>query len=351
MSNHLAACFKKRRIEKGYQFGQLARLVGYKNVTGGSNKIQKFEREGVIHETLFWKLADALDIDIDIIEKLIKKDQLESYHDQNKFLDTPINMYLNIRVQRKYSKHLVLPMSVSSVKQAFIYAVWKAKSFNKIVVLTLSRRVSISFNQQGEFLNLFETKADHEITFTPRIRTSKQPIELPPHEQWRKSMTMGKGIWILPTTGEICFVTRHERWLMNPTNQQQAALSSNYISILNQLDVDKEIDLIRMIGVRAGLIRIRDYYNHISVQFYSEEETVDSILKNVVEAIPKITQDKFPYLEIHNLANDKKTCLHFPDLQSTLKQNQPLDWTLPQKGERLEIKLLNVAVNRLLGNS
>ncbi len=348
MSNHLAVYFKKRRIEKGYQYGQLARLAGYKNVTGGSNKIQKFERDGIIHEELFWKLADALEIDIDIIEKLIKKDELESYHDQNEFLDSPIEMYLNIRVRRKYSKHLVLPMSVSTIQQAFVYAVWKAKSFNKQVVLTLSRRVSILFNEQGEFMNLFETKADHDIAFMPLKRTLKQSIELPPHEQWSKTMAMGKGVWILPYNGEICFVTRHERWLMNPTNQQQAVLSSKHISILNQLDVDKDIDLIRMIGVRAGLIRIRDYHNHISVQFYLEEENVSNILKQVVEAIPQITKDKFPYLEIHNLANDKKVCLHFSDLQSALNQNQSLNWTLPEKGERIEIKLLNVAVNRLL---
>jgi len=64
MTSHLAKYFRQARESKGFRFGQLARLCGYRNVTKGANKIVAFERWGRrIHLGLLMKMADALGID------------------------------------------------------------------------------------------------------------------------------------------------------------------------------------------------------------------------------------------------------------------------------------------------
>jgi len=46
MRSELADCFQQRRKEQGLGLAKLARMVGYQNITKGSNKIGKFEQRG-----------------------------------------------------------------------------------------------------------------------------------------------------------------------------------------------------------------------------------------------------------------------------------------------------------------
>ena len=69
---------------------------------------------------------------------------------------------------------------------------------------------------------------------------------------------------------------------MNSANQLQIGLPEQYVHALNQLDVEEDIDLICMIGVHAGLIRIRDYHNRVSVQFYAEQLNVVTFCRELL---------------------------------------------------------------------
>jgi len=55
MTNNLGAYFREQRLQQGLTLGELARRVGYRNVTKGSNKIIHFEREGVVTEDRSWR--------------------------------------------------------------------------------------------------------------------------------------------------------------------------------------------------------------------------------------------------------------------------------------------------------
>ena len=72
--SHLGSFFRERRIEKGLAFGQLARLLGYKNVSGGCNRIQAFERGGKVRPDLLGKLAEVLEVSPDQIRQLAAED-------------------------------------------------------------------------------------------------------------------------------------------------------------------------------------------------------------------------------------------------------------------------------------
>ena len=68
---HLSQHFQNRRLEMGLSLTQLAKLVGYANVSKGHRKIDTFERTGVCHPALFAKLTAALGItDADLLSQL-----------------------------------------------------------------------------------------------------------------------------------------------------------------------------------------------------------------------------------------------------------------------------------------
>jgi hypothetical protein len=48
--NNLGNFFHERRVRQGLTLGQIARMVGFRNVSKGANRIARFEREGTVTE-------------------------------------------------------------------------------------------------------------------------------------------------------------------------------------------------------------------------------------------------------------------------------------------------------------
>lgn len=98
MATHLSRHFEERRLAKGFKPGQLAALVGYKNIPKGSNRIRAFEITGKISTSLFEKLAVVLEIDRATIEKLAKQDHQEFFDAWVRWVNEPITPSLSIRL-------------------------------------------------------------------------------------------------------------------------------------------------------------------------------------------------------------------------------------------------------------
>jgi len=137
-------------------------------------------------------------------------------------------------------------------------------------------------------------------------------------------MPVGHGYWLEPRSGALYLVTTHNDWLLDPENQTKIGLGPEKVGVLNSLDPVKEIDEIRMVGVMAGLVRIRDYRNRVSVQFYSPPAEVEQLLQSVVEAMPNVTFDKHPFLTIQNLRDDSIARIHLMDLVAMLRAAEPV---------------------------
>ena len=98
MRSQLANHFRSVREEQGLGFVELARIVGYKNVTKGCNRIQQFEQRDEVHADLLRKLADALGVDNETVDRLIDEDHREHVRKWNKWADQPIRPYLVTRL-------------------------------------------------------------------------------------------------------------------------------------------------------------------------------------------------------------------------------------------------------------
>lgn len=150
MRSHLADYFQRIRQDQGLGLAQLARLIGYKNVTKGCNKIQRFEQRGDIHGALLRKLADALGIHDDTIESLLERDRREFLALWNEWVDQPIEPHLVIRLVAAFYKTERLPEKVETLDAAEVIAAERARHWSKLVCLVWTRRLSVWFNKRGE---------------------------------------------------------------------------------------------------------------------------------------------------------------------------------------------------------
>jgi len=75
MNEHVANYFRERRRQIGMSLHALALAVAPDNVRKTAGRIGRFEAEGIIREELLAAVADALEIDLPVIEDLMVRDR------------------------------------------------------------------------------------------------------------------------------------------------------------------------------------------------------------------------------------------------------------------------------------
>jgi transcriptional regulator with XRE-family HTH domain len=143
--SHLSKFFHSLRLTKGLSLGQLARLIGYRNISKGANRIRAFENSGAAHPELFAKLAAALEIDQATIDQLANEDR----RDWNEWANEPIKPSLVIRLMAAIYVTRNLPTEIQNAKEAIAWAAEVAKDDRKRCCLVLSRRISFWFAADG----------------------------------------------------------------------------------------------------------------------------------------------------------------------------------------------------------
>ena len=144
--SHLSHFFRQRRIEKKFGFGDVARRCGYKNVTKGCNRLQKFEDGCEIDGELFQKLATVLDISDADIARCIAADKA----DWERWADEPIEPYLVLRLMAAVYSPKSIPPNIHADQEAMKqFASDFAKEKRLRVCLVLSRRLRVWFDREG----------------------------------------------------------------------------------------------------------------------------------------------------------------------------------------------------------
>lgn len=149
MINHLGKYFREQRVQQDLSLGQLARMVGYNNLSKGSNKIVRFEREGVITEELLARLADVLHIDFATVESLIEQDRQDRLRQWEEWVSQPVPMQLIAKIIPAVYSGVSLPKEIITPEQAEAFAVEYARQNRRQVCLALSRRLSVWIDAEG----------------------------------------------------------------------------------------------------------------------------------------------------------------------------------------------------------
>ncbi|QDV37546.1 helix-turn-helix domain-containing protein [Tautonia plasticadhaerens] len=143
--SHLGDSFRHRRLERNLTTGQLARLVGYKNLSRGSNRIQAFEAGGNVAPDLLAKLSEALEIDTNEVRQFAAED----YQGWLAWADEPVRPYLVLRWTACAYQRVELPDDALELEAAEAFASRVAVERGLKVALVLSRRLSVYFDARG----------------------------------------------------------------------------------------------------------------------------------------------------------------------------------------------------------
>ena len=149
MPTHVAKYFRKRRSEMGLSLVQLAKKVGYANVSKGYRKIDQFERTGRCHSVLFGKLMEALQID----ERLLAQ---AAYTDYRDWLAAPANPPAPYLLRSPIRGCLGVPEELKTVAEMEQYAADHAKRHGTPVTLVLDNRIRMRFAKDGSLEQVTE---------------------------------------------------------------------------------------------------------------------------------------------------------------------------------------------------
>ena len=160
MSNRLGTYFLEQRVQQGFSLGQLARMVGYRNISKGANKVCRFERESIITDELLARLAEALHIDLSTVEQLIEQDRQEHLRAWEAWASQPVPMQLIVKYIPAVYGTVPLPKTVTTPEQAEAFACAYAREHKRQVCLAVSRRLSIWIDKEGIVYARTEAKPD-----------------------------------------------------------------------------------------------------------------------------------------------------------------------------------------------
>ena len=135
----------------------------------------------------------------------------------------------------------------------------------------------------------------------------------------------GEGYWIRAKDGKIDQVSRHEQWLKDDKNLQSFDLL-DYKPLLDEYQASnpQHQDEIRLIGMKAGLVRVRDNAGTISIQFDLPRNAVTAALYNVGQVLRSVRLWGNEVV-LHNLRYDDRVVVPWKDfLKNTLSGERML---------------------------
>jgi hypothetical protein len=133
----------------GLSLAQLAKMVGYANVSKGYRKLDLFERTGQCHPLLFAKLMAALNIDERTQNRL-------AYQDYKDWLATPANPPTPYLLRSPIRGCLSVPEELNTIKEMERYAAEQAMRHGTSVTLVLDNRIRVRFAKDGSLEQVTE---------------------------------------------------------------------------------------------------------------------------------------------------------------------------------------------------
>jgi transcriptional regulator with XRE-family HTH domain len=146
---NLPSHFKAQRLARNLNPADLARMIGYRNIAKGANKVLRFERDGIVKEDLLIKIAEALGIDWATVEQLTDQDRRQHIEEWNRWANEPVPMRVVIRWMPAVYSERLLPEEITSAEAADEFACDLALQLRRQNCLVLNRRQSVWLNADG----------------------------------------------------------------------------------------------------------------------------------------------------------------------------------------------------------
>lgn len=149
-TNYLGEWFWGIRGERGWSLAEVARRLGYRNVSKGANKVLRLEREGVADDGFILRLAAVLGISEGVVRYLLRADRLAYEKAWGEWADQPVPVRVVVRAVPGFMVELALPAGVTTPEQTVAFGQAYAVRHRKKVFVVLSRRESVGITEAGE---------------------------------------------------------------------------------------------------------------------------------------------------------------------------------------------------------
>jgi transcriptional regulator with XRE-family HTH domain len=180
-SSNLGAFISAERKRRRLTLGQLARLVGYRNISKGARRIACLEQTGTATPDLLVNVAEALNLDWAMVERLAEADSQDRFRAWEEWASQPVPMCLVVRLMAAVYSRKNLPAWVTTPEQAEAWACEFARTHRLRVCLVVSRRLSVWIDGQGEVEARTEAVPDN--TNAPFMQVKGRRFLLEPDER------------------------------------------------------------------------------------------------------------------------------------------------------------------------
>ena len=160
MTNYLGEWFWERRAERQWSLAEVARRLGYRNVSKGCNKLLRLEREGVVDDEFLRRLAAVLGVSEGVVRYLTRQDRNEYLRLWREWVEQPTPIRIAMRAIPGFMVEVAMPDNVATPEQAVAYAQTLAATKHKKVFVTVSRREMVGVTELGEVNGHFYARPD-----------------------------------------------------------------------------------------------------------------------------------------------------------------------------------------------
>jgi len=147
--NKLGEFLRAERLKQGLSLGQLAWMVGYRNIAKGARRITCLGQTGLAKADLVVNVGEALNLDWMTVEQLAEDDRRERLREWEAWASEPVPMQLVVRLMAAVYSRNVIPADITAL-EAEALACQFAREHRMRVCLVVSRRISVWINAQGE---------------------------------------------------------------------------------------------------------------------------------------------------------------------------------------------------------
>lgn len=162
MTNYLGEWFWSIRRGHGWSLAEVARRLGYANVSKACNKVLRLERDGVADDHFLRRLAPVLGISEGVVIYLTRQDRLAYLQAWQEWADRPVPIRVVMRAVPGFMVGVALPDDVSTADAAITFGRSHATRYHKKVFVVLSRRESVGITEDGEVNGRFQTRPNSD---------------------------------------------------------------------------------------------------------------------------------------------------------------------------------------------
>jgi hypothetical protein len=148
--SQLGVSIRAERKKRGLTLGQLARLVGSRNVSKGARRLACLEQTGMATPDLLVNVAEALALDWTTVERLAEEDRQERLREWEAWVNEPVPMCLVVGLMTGVYARKGHPAEVTTPEKAEAWACDIARQLRCRMCLVVSRRWSVWMDADGQ---------------------------------------------------------------------------------------------------------------------------------------------------------------------------------------------------------